>query len=175
MQTTAPPTPLSQQPRARRLAWIVAIGIFAVVGASAAIPMRIIHPFRPQTAAGISLAYRAHSVGRIAAPLAALLLAILTVWLWRGARSWRKPVLVSMTLLVCGSTWMSRQHPFEWMFDPNRNPAYSSTASVQMIGDAEDVMVVANNGEAVAYPVRFMAYHHILTDSVGGRPITVTY
>ena len=31
------------------------------------------------------------------------------------------------------------------------------------------------NGDAAAYPVRQMAYHHIVQDVVGGTPITTTY
>jgi len=36
-------------------------------------------------------------------------------------------------------------------------------------------MTVELNGEAVAYPVRQMAYHHVINDVVGGKPITATY
>jgi hypothetical protein len=31
------------------------------------------------------------------------------------------------------------------------------------------------NGDAVAYPVRQMAYHHLLNDAVGGVPVVSTY
>jgi hypothetical protein len=36
-------------------------------------------------------------------------------------------------------------------------------------------MVVAINGEAVAYPIRLMGYHHVVEDTVGGTPIVATY
>ena len=36
-------------------------------------------------------------------------------------------------------------------------------------------VAVERNGEAAAYPVRQLAYHHIVQDVVGGVPIVVTY
>ncbi|WP_276503812.1 DUF3179 domain-containing (seleno)protein [Terrimonas pollutisoli] len=37
------------------------------------------------------------------------------------------------------------------------------------------VIGVAINGEAKAYPIRFLGYHHHVQDIVGGKPILVTY
>ena len=37
------------------------------------------------------------------------------------------------------------------------------------------VIAVSINGEAKAYPVRFLGYHHHVQDTVGGKPILVTY
>ncbi len=37
------------------------------------------------------------------------------------------------------------------------------------------VIGVVQNGEAKAYPVEFMAYHHQVRDSIGGKPVMVTY
>jgi hypothetical protein len=37
------------------------------------------------------------------------------------------------------------------------------------------VLSVKVNGEAVAYPVRLMAYHHVVQDIVGGTPLVATY
>lgn len=37
------------------------------------------------------------------------------------------------------------------------------------------VIGVVNNGEAKAYPVQYIAYHHKVQDSVGGMPVLVTY
>ena len=39
----------------------------------------------------------------------------------------------------------------------------------------EMVLTVSFNGDARAYPVREMAYHHIVNDVVGGVPIAATY
>lgn len=37
------------------------------------------------------------------------------------------------------------------------------------------VLGVIINGEAKAYPVQFLGYHHFVQDTVGGKPIMVTY
>ena len=37
------------------------------------------------------------------------------------------------------------------------------------------MLAVERNGEAAAYPVRQVAYHHIVQDVVGGVPVAVTY
>jgi hypothetical protein len=37
------------------------------------------------------------------------------------------------------------------------------------------VIAVEIAGDAVAYPVRQMAYHHLVNDVVGGRPVVSTY
>jgi hypothetical protein len=82
-------------------------------------------------------------------------------------------VIVLVPLLA--STWFARQNHFEWMFNPLANAAYAKTTEAGFVDDAGIVMAVESNGEAVAYPVRLMAYHHLVEDTVGGTPIVATY
>jgi len=37
------------------------------------------------------------------------------------------------------------------------------------------VIGVVNNGKAKAYPIRFLGYHHQVKDTVGGKPMIITY
>ena len=37
------------------------------------------------------------------------------------------------------------------------------------------VIGIVNNGEAKAYPIRFLGYHHQVQDTIGGKPVLVTY
>jgi hypothetical protein len=37
------------------------------------------------------------------------------------------------------------------------------------------ILGVAFNGEAKAYPIQYLGYHHQVRDSIGGKPIMVTY
>lgn len=37
------------------------------------------------------------------------------------------------------------------------------------------VIGVSNNGEAKAYPIQFLGYHHQVQDTVGGKPMIITY
>ena len=83
------------------------------------------------------------------------------------------PVVAS--LVAGGITWlfnfrMSADH----MFREPVNPVYRGLD--QNTVDPESVVLgVEHNGEARAYPVRFILYHHQVRDTVGGRPVMVTY
>ena len=44
-----------------------------------------------------------------------------------------------------------------------------------MENDSTLVVSIENNGEAKAYPIRFLIYHHQVRDTIGGMPVMVTY
>jgi hypothetical protein len=44
-----------------------------------------------------------------------------------------------------------------------------------LLKDSSIVVGVENNGQVKAYPIRFIAYHHQVQDSVGGKPLIITY
>ena len=69
---------------------------------------------------------------------------------------------------------MSRLNYFEWMFHPVDTAKFESE-STSKLGAAEMILAVRYGADARAYPIREMAYHHILNDVVGGVPIAVTY
>jgi len=96
------------------------------------------------------------------------------VTLWHGAR-WSRVFLVILLLPPAFSAWFARQNHFEWMFNPLANAGYTRADAATFVGDGDLVMAVARNGEAVAYPVRQLAYHHLVHDTVGRVPIVVTY
>jgi len=65
---------------------------------------------------------------------------------------------------------MSADH----MFREPVNPVYQGREKNTV--DAEAVVIgVESNGEARAYPVRYLLYHHQVRDTVGGQPVMVTY
>ena len=61
------------------------------------------------------------------------------------------------------------------MFKPLADAAYAQADEAGFVDDTDMVIAVEHNGEAVAYPVRLMAYHHLVQDVVGGTPIVATY
>jgi hypothetical protein len=107
--------------------------------------------------------------------LASILVLASTVWLWSGTRWWLKSLLVVTLLITLGFTWLARQNHFEWMFNPLPNPDYSNVSDAGFAADADMVLAIENNGEAAAYPVLQLAYHHVVHDVVGGMPVVVTY
>ncbi len=93
----------------------------------------------------------------------------------RRSRSAR--LALGLSLVVAGgAAWLARQNHFEWMFNPLKNPAYASGAEAAAFVDPADMVIAVElRGDAVAYPVRQMAYHHVVNDQVGGVPIVSTY
>jgi len=47
--------------------------------------------------------------------------------------------------------------------------------SGNLMPDSTMVVGVEYNGEVKAYPIRFITYHHQVRDSVGGKPMMITY
>jgi Protein of unknown function (DUF3179) len=82
-------------------------------------------------------------------------------------------VLVGLTGLA---TWFSRQNHFEWMFAPPAAVKYvpAKDAATFLTAD-EMVMGIEVGGLSLAYPIRQMAYHHVVNDVIGTTPVVVTY
>lgn len=160
----------------RRLACAALLVLVLIGLAIALIPVWLIQPFRPQTQSGLEISYALRRWSPLVTLAAFVLALILVAWLWRGSRRWwRRAVLVAALLPLLAVTWFARQNHFEWMFNPLAHPGYAKASEAEFITDADMVMAVDNKGEAVAYPVRLMAYHHLIQDVVGGVPIVATY
>ncbi len=160
----------------RRAAW-AALLLLALTGLAIVItPVWIVQPFKPQTGAGLSLSYALRSWSPLVTIIAAAAALALVIWLYPGARRWwRKAALVVIVLPLLAAAWFARQNHFEWMFHPLAHPAYAKTSDAGFVADTDMILAVENKGEAVAYPVRLMAYHHLVPDVVGGTPIVATY
>ena len=160
----------------RRIGWLSLLIIAASVLAVVAAPVWIIQPFRPQTGRGLAISYALRSWAPFATAAALVISFILVGWLWGGTRRWlAKIALVILLLPVIAAAWFARQNHFEWMFNPLVHSAYAKAAEAHFVGDQDMVLAVESNGEAVAYPVRLMAYHHLVQDTVGGTPLVATY
>ena len=160
----------------RRAVWATLLIITLVGLAIVLAPVWIIQPFRPQSERGLALSYAMRRWSPLVTVSASVVSLILVVWLWRGARRWwRKAALVIIVLPLLASTWFARQNHFEWMFNPLANASYAKANDATFITEPDMVLAVETNGEAVAYPIRFMAYHHVVQDVVGGTPIVATY
>jgi len=159
----------------RKVAWIILL--FTVLAALAIVvtPVWIIQPFKPQTPRGLEISFALRRWSPLATVIALILAMLMVELLARGSRWWNKVILVVIILPLLASTWFARQNHFEWMFNPLANSAYAKPSDTAFLTDSDMVLAVENNGEAVAYPVRLMAYHHVVQDVVGGTPIVATY
>jgi hypothetical protein len=160
----------------RRLQWLLLLLLCGGALLVVLIPAWFIQPFRAQTARGVALSYALKSWSPWITALATALALGLSVTLWR-ARSgvWRRLVLLSLLAPAFAACWFARQNHFEWMFAPISTVAYAKAHEADFIDGKDMVMAIEVNGEAVAYPVLQMAYHHVVNDVVGGKPITATY
>ena len=159
----------------RKAVWLLLLAITLAALAIVVAPVWIIQPFRPQSARGVEVSYALRRWSPWITLVALATGLFLTVKLWPGARWWKRAVLVVVLIPLLASTWFARQNHFEWMFNPLANAAYAKTSEAGFVDDADIVMAVESNGEAAAYPIRQMAYHHLVQDTVGGTPIVATY
>ena len=137
-------------------------------------PALIIRPFRFQSARALNFAMAL----RQQAPIWSLIIAAGTVILaaisWRRVSLWKRILLGAGICLVAVSAVMTRVDYFEWMFNPVRVPGFEA-ADHAKLDSSEMVMAVRFGSDARAYPIRAMAYHHVVNDVVGGVPVAVTY
>lgn len=158
-----------------RLATISALLLSSIAIASVCIPIYIIRPFRPQTSSGLALALWLREVGPQVTLLTAVLIFVFSFLLWTKINSRRLRVaLLCIALLVTGFAALSRVNIFERMF--HRYNQHSLIAPNSIRPDSDDlVLAVKFNGQARAYPIRMVGYHHIINDVIGGVAVVVTY
>jgi Protein of unknown function (DUF3179) len=160
----------------RRMAWALLFIITLAALVVVITPAWLIQPFRPQTQGGLAVSYALRRWSPVLTLIFAATGVALLLYLWRGARRWwRKAALVVALMLTFTATWFARQNHFEWMFNPLSKSAYAKASEAAFVADTDMVLGVEMKGEAVAYPVRLMAYHHLVQDVVGGTPLVATY
>jgi hypothetical protein len=170
------PTPQTSSSIRRRLIWPALLGLLLLSIALVAIPVFLIQPFRPQTERALEISYLLRRWSPLVTVVMLAATFALGIWYWRHTRRWwLKALLVIVLLLSIVPAWFARQNHFEWMFNPLHNSAYVKTADAGFVRDSDMVLAVKIDNEAVAYPVRLMAYHHVVSDTVGGTPICATY
>jgi hypothetical protein len=138
------------------------------------VPAFIIRPFRHQAPRALMLAMSLRQRAPLFTLVSALACFILSYMLWRVLGRWGKSVLTLAMLVVTFSAVMARLNYFEWIFHPIVAPQFLAQ-SESKLDSKELIMAVRVAGDARAYPISQMAYHHVLNDVVGGVPIAVTY
>jgi nucleoside recognition membrane protein YjiH len=157
-----------------RSVWI-SLALAALVGVAAFfVPAFIIRPFTHQSARGLLVAMAIRQRAPLVSLVCALICLILVAALWQTSRIWRRAGLSAIMVIVTFAAVMSRLNYFEWMFHPV-DAAQFETESASKLDKGEMILTVRFGADARAYPIREMAYHHILNDVVGGVPVAVTY
>ena len=146
---------------------IAAIGLFFI-------PAFVIRPFTHQSPGPLWLAMALRQRAPLGTLIAALACLIFAFALGRTVGRWRKSLLALTLLVVAFSAVMARLNYFEWMFHPIAGAQFVAQAQSKL-DPKEMILAVSLGGEARAYPISQMAYHHVLNDVVAGVPIAVTY
>src|SRR2546430_14102191 len=155
-----------------RLIWPTLLLLLLLSIAFVAIPVFLIQPFRPQTQRALEVSYLLRKWSPLITVILLIVTLALVIWQWSHARRWwRKTLLVVLLLLAFVPAWFARQNHFEWMFNPLRHSTYVKASDGSFVRDPDMVLAVKINNEAVAYPIRLIAYHHLGQDVVRGAPI----
>jgi membrane protease YdiL (CAAX protease family) len=159
-----------------RNSWLILIVCAVVAFVIVFIPAWIIQPFKYQSSEGIRYSYLLRSWSPILTLLLSGCAVISAFFLWRQATRWWKRTVILMLVLLSGVfAWAARQNHFEWMFNPLPDDTYASAKDADFIGPSDMVLAININNDAVAYPVRQLAYHHLVNDIAGGTPVVSTY
>jgi len=141
-----------------------------------ATPMVLVRPFGAQTPGGLAVAYAMRGRG---APLTLLLLVlglVAAIPLWPRLASWRGRVFAGCAVTaLAGCAFVARANYFEWMFRPLPRPGFVEVSRARHVAEGDLVLGIQVGTEAHAYPVRAMAYHHLVNDEIAKEPIVATY
>lgn len=159
------------------LFWGILLAVLSLVSfLSVFIPAYLIRPFVAQTQRGVEISYLLRGWSPTLTLLLLLVAAPPAILLGRAKLSRLARVAIGLAALVLiGSAIMARQNHFEWMFRPAPPPGYVEVGKASHVKEGDMLLAVEHKGRARAYPVRMMAYHHLLNDVIAGEPIVVTY
>jgi Protein of unknown function (DUF3179) len=157
----------------RRIATaLIPIALIAVV----VLPLVLDQPFGSQTARTLEAIYAMRRLSPIVTVLGLAALAVLAAVSLRRRRTGLALVGFGGALaLAIAAAWFARQNPFEWMFNPLPQPQFVAAAKATFVEPDDLVLAVSVDGDAAAYPIRQMAYHHLVNDRIGRTPAVVTY
>lgn len=119
----------------------------------------------------IDLAYFLHKWRWIFRGLFAAMI-VLGLFRTQWKRKWPLaiPILILAAVIYMTNFVMAADHMF---YQPKKKLLVN--ASENKVDSNRLVIGVVNNGEAKAYPIQFLGYHHQVQDTVGGKPVIVTY
>ena len=159
----------------RRAAILIPAALVALV-ALVVVPLAIDQPFGSQTPRIMALAFAMRRWSPLITLAAAAPVIALGVSLWgRTRRVAVKGALVAAVALSLAVLWFARQNPFEWMFNPLPQARYVPARDASFVAGSDLVLAVTLDHDASAYPIRLLAYHHLVNDRIGRTPAVVTY
>src|ERR1035441_811907 len=161
--------------RRRRTFTLVLLACLAVSLVCVVYPTFVIRPFPHQGARELALALVVARFRAITTVIMALTAGLATIGYWRAQPlKWRRGFTAAGAALAMVLAFLARVNIYELMFHPLVHPSFTAARDVKLDG-TEMVIAVRVGGEARAYPIRSMSYHHVADDVVGGTAIVATY
>jgi hypothetical protein len=167
---------MNDMQRSDRTRWIVVlVACLAVSLVAVAYPLYVIRPFRAQGARELMAALVVSRFGPVLTAVSALAAVAAAIAYWRTqAPGLGRRLMAASAMLVCVLAVLARANVFEQiMFHPIEHPAFAAAADLKL-DDDDKLIVVKIGGSARAYPIREMAYHHVVNDVVGGTALAAT-
>jgi uncharacterized protein DUF3179 len=161
--------------RTRLLVIVLAVATLASI-VWVVTPMALVRPFGPQTPGGLAVAFAMRARGGALTLVLLLLGSLAALLLWPRLASWKGRLPAGLAIvLLAACAFIGRSNYFEWMFHPLPAPRFVEVALARNVADDDLVLGVQVASEAHAYPVREMAYHHVVNDVIASVPIAATY
>jgi len=157
--------------------WIVLLlACLAVSLILVAYPLHVIRPFRAQGARELAAALVVSRFSPLLTVVSTLAATLAAIAYWRAQSAMSRKISAAATaMLVCVLAVLARVNVFEaLMFHPLEHPTFAAAKDVKIDSD-DKLIVVKINGSARAYPIREMAYHHVVNDMVAGTALAATY
>jgi len=120
----------------------------------------------------LDFAYFLHSYRWVIRSLFVLLIVIGALKAFQVKRKWI-PGLVTVIMLVV-VYYFNFKMTADSIFKEPEVLTFRPRAG-NLLKDSSMVVGVEYNGEVKAYPIRFIVYHHQVQDTVGGKPMLITY
>jgi hypothetical protein len=159
-----------------RSSWAAPLLALALTGAAAVsviYPLYVIRPFRPQGEREFAAALTVMRAAPFLTVAVLIVVSLLAIQLWAGRRLFKAICILSI-VLTAFFTAAARINIFEKMFHPLGAPSFLPQQKAAV--EAGDMVLAIREGKlARAYPIREMAYHHIVNDYLAGTPVVVTY
>ena len=159
----------------RKAAWAVIIVLLLLVLALVVIPMRVIHPFRPQTPEGLELAYALRGWAPVVTLIASVIIIALTLGSGAALAAGGAKLCLSSLSPCQSASHGSRGRTTSNGCSPLNPTHLRAGRRAGFVDESDSVIAIEINGDAVAYPIRQIAYHHVVQDTVGGMPVVATY
>jgi hypothetical protein len=151
---------------------LIPIALVAMV----VVPLAIDQPFGAQTPRTLAAAFAMRRWSPLVSALGTVVLVVLAAISLRRRRTWLAGIGFGGALAIAvAAAWFARQNPFEWMFNPLPRPQFVAAEKATFVEPNDLVLSVSVNSDAAAYPIRQMAYHHLVNDRIGRTPAVVTY